>query len=443
MSSCPAACVHRASIRRVAPAAVVALTVWAAIAGCAGRESAAVKGRARLTVWAHHGQPAEREALAGIVAAFNAAHPDGPAVAISFFPDRQYADKVSIASATGRLPDVVEVDGPYVGPWAAEGLLKPLDGFVDDALRADFLPTIIAQGTFQDCLYALGAFDSALVVYYNRDIIARAGLAPPEHVADAWDWATFRAALEKAKPYVAVPLALHVDEPGDEWMTYAFAPLIWSNGGALIDVQHGRTIGVLDGPQAVAAITKWQRLITDGLAEASSVNPNLFAAGDAAFDWSGHWMLPAFEQTAGLDFGAMPLPRTGDRSVTSAGSWCWGISRDCRDPAAAWRFIAWLLDPERGIKPIVEANGAVPARRSAFALFPEYDSGVRRLFREQLETSARARPRTAVYLALTTSFARALRDIALGADVAAALHQAAESVQHDLDRRRARREAGR
>ena len=146
-------------------------------------------------------------------------------------------------------------------------------------------------------------------------------------------------------------------------------------------------------------------------------------------------MLPTFEQANGLRFGVMPLPRMGDHVVTGAGSWCWSISRDCPDKHAAWKLIAWFLDTEHGIKPIVRANGAIPGRRSAFALFPEYESLPRRLMREQLEAAGRARPRTAVYLALTSELARALRDIASGSDVEQRLTQAAENVQRVLDRR--------
>lgn len=415
------------------------LVAFAALLTGACRPSAAEVPADHITVWAHHGQAAEHAAMQRIVADFNAAYAvDGPVVRVSFFPDRQYADKVAIASATGRLPDVLEIDGPYVGPWAAEGLLVPLDDQLDETQRSDFLPTILAQGTYQERLYALGAFDSALVVYYNRDIVQRAGLNPPRRVAEAWSWDEFVDALQRVKPHAALPLSLHMDDPGDEWLTYAFAPLIWSNGGRLIDSRHQRVTGALNAAVCVSAVERWQRLFTEGLAEPTATTPDPFAAGLAAFDWTGHWMLPGFEQTAGLDFGAMPIPRIGAESVTSAGSWCWGISRDCRRRDQAWRFIAWLLDPRTGIKPLVEANGAVPGRRSAFQYFPNFESGPRCLFREQLEASARARPRTAVYLALTSAFARALRDVSLGADVQTALDQAAGSVQLDLDRRSAR-----
>jgi len=400
-------------------------------------ERKAQEGRAQvIVVWAHQGRELENAAMRRIAAAFNEAHQaEKLRVEIEFFPDRQYADKVSIASASGELPDVLDIDGPYVGPWAAEGLLQPIDELVDDDLRKDFLPSILEQGTFADRLYALGAFESALVVYYNREIVDAAGLQPPERVADAWSWQQFVEALERVKGKAAVPLSLHMDEQSNEWFTYAFSPLVWSNGGRLIDVERKKTVGVLDSPQVVEAVTRWQALFKLGLAEPTSTNPNPFAAGLAAFDWTGHWMLPSFEAAENLHFGVMPLPRMGDTPVTGSGSWCWGISRDCANTAAAFKALAWFVDPEQGVKPIVESNGAVPARRSAFRFFPEYDQMPRRLFREQLESAARARPRTAVYLTLTSEFARALRDVALGADVQTALTKAAEAVQRDLDRK--------
>ena len=404
-------------------------------AGLHCRKEADYAGLRVITVWAHHGQERENAAMRQIVAAFNEARRDqGLRVELTFFPDRQYADKVSIASASGSLPDLLDVDGPYVGPWAAEGVLRPLDDLVDDELKADLLPSLLEQGTYRGRLYALGAFDSALVVYYNREAMEKAGLDPPERPADAWTWEQFVAALRQVKPHVTIPLSLHMDDQSDEWFTYAFSPLVWSNGGRLIDAEGATVVGVLDSPQAVEALEKWQRLFQEKLAEATSTNPNPFAAGLAAFDWTGHWMLPGFEQTEGLRFGVMPLPRMGDKAVCACGSWCWGLSRDCRDAESAWEVLNWFLDPARGIRPIVRANGAVPGRRSAFAFFPEYERMPRRLFREQLETAAHPRPRTAVYLSLTSALARALRDIALGAEVEAALSRAAQAVQRVADR---------
>lgn len=412
------------------------LGVWLlTVAGC--EQSATPTGTTVITIWAHQGQAREHAAMQQIVADFNAAHADERLqVQITFFPDRAYAQKVQAASFTGELPDILDIDGPYVGPWAAEKTLTPIGELIPAEVRADLLPTLIEQGTYEGQLYAVGAFESALVVYYNRTIIAQAGLKPPDTVEAAWSWDEFIAALEAVKPYTKLPLALHMDDESDEWFTYAFAPLIWSAGGALIDTQANRTAGVLDGPQSVAALEDWQQLFARHLADPTTTARDPFSAGNCAFDWNGHWMLPTFEQTAGLDFGVMPLPRTGPRMVAPSGSWCWGMSSACKHPEAAGKVLRWLIDPKHGVQPIVAANGAVPGRRSAFPFFPAYNELPRKLFRAQLEQVARPRPRTAVYPKLTREFAQALRAIANGADVEKRLHEAATAVQDAIDRER-------
>jgi ABC-type glycerol-3-phosphate transport system substrate-binding protein len=410
------------------------LVLSVAGSGCGGGED---DGAVSITVWAHQGQERENAAMRSIVDAFNAAHADeNLRIDITFFPDRQYAEKVAIAARTGGLPDVLDIDGPYVGPWAADGLIVPLGDHVDAELRADLLPSLIEQGTYEDQLYALGAFDSALVVYYNRDMVAAAGIEPPQTIADAWTWEEFTAALAQVRPHAPQALALHTDQDSDEWYTYAFSPLIWSNGGQLIDTENEQVVGVLDSERNVAAVRRWQALFEQGFAEPNAIEPDPFSKKLVAFDWTGHWMLPTFEAQEDLDFGVMPLPKMGQEFVAPSGSWCWGISRDADDPARAFGAIAWFLDPEEGIKPIVAANGAVPGRQSAFALFPEYDEMPRKLFREQLLEAAHPRPRTAVYLRLTREFGTALREIATGVDVAERLQAAAQAVQDALERRR-------
>ncbi|HVU36509.1 MAG TPA: sugar ABC transporter substrate-binding protein, partial [Opitutaceae bacterium] len=127
--------------------------------------------------------------------------------------------------------------------------------------------------------------------------------------------------------------------------------------------------------------------------------------------------------------------RTGAQPVAPCGSWCWGVSARARQPELAALWVRWVTDTPHGIVPIVRANGAVPARRSAFAAFPEYAHPPYRLFRTQLETIARPRPRTPFYAALTRGFAGALRDIAHGADVASRLRTAETQIQQVIDRR--------
>jgi ABC-type glycerol-3-phosphate transport system substrate-binding protein len=231
------------------------------------------------------------------------------------------------------------------------------------------------------------------------------------------------------------PVAMHMNETADEWYTYAFSPVVWSGGGALISEDGTSVRGILASEANIRSIAKWQVLFTEGFAATDPVDPDPFGSGQTAMDWSGHWMARRHLENKGGKLGAMPLPRTGEQAAAPCGSWCWGVSARARDPQLAAKWVEWVTHPRHGIEPIVRANGAVPARQSAFALFPEYQQPPYRLFRQQLESNARPRPRTPYYATLTQRFAAALRDIARGADVDARLQQAEDEVQGVIDRK--------
>lgn len=410
-------------------AAALGSVASVALIGCGPRDAGTT-----LRIWCHQGQEAEHQAMRDIAAAFNQAHANqGLRVDLVFFPDSQYTEKISIAAAVRDLPDALDLDGPSVAQFVEAGLLAPLDPWISPTARRDFLPTILQQGAIDGTLYAVGAFDSSLVLYYDRALLARAGIVPPPPHG-RWNWREFIAACRALKAAGIDPIALHMNETADEWYTYAFSPLVWSVGGRLIAEDGRRTRGVLDAPRNIEAIRAWQSLFHQDFADPAPVDPNPFGSGATALDWTGHWMARLHLQAKAEDLGVMPLPLPGDLPAAPCGSWCWALSASTPHPGPAARWIAWVTDPERGIRPIVRANGAVPARASAFALFPEYERDPYRLFREQLQDAGRPRPRTPYYPALTRHFAAALRDIARGADVADRLGRAAADVQRVIDR---------
>ncbi|HVU24647.1 MAG TPA: sugar ABC transporter substrate-binding protein, partial [Opitutus sp.] len=372
---------------------LAALALASGAAG--GREQSAAGAPAPvIRVWCHQGQEAENRAMRAIAADFNRAHrAAGVRVALTFFPDFQYTEKIAIAAAAHDLPDAFDLDGPLVARFVDADLLVPLDRWFTPDELADFLPTIRAQGTIDGRLYALGAFDSAVVLYYDRAYFARAGVAPPPD-GRAWTWSEFLAACARLQAAGIRPVAMHMNETADEWFTYAFSPVVWSAGGALIGPDGRSVRGVLDAPVNVAALRAWQEVFQKGYALTDPVDPDPFDDGQTAMDWSGHWMARTHVEKKGAQLGAMPLPRIGAQPVGPCGSWCWGLATQARDPDRAALWIKWVTSTRHGIVPIVRANGAVPARRSAFAFFPEYRHTPYRVFRDALEHFARPRPRT-------------------------------------------------
>jgi len=399
------------------------------VAGCSGRaEPAGV-----VTVWAHAGRAVERHTLERQVAAYNARR--GPdRVRLTFIPEGAYNGQVQAAALAGDLPDVLEFDGPYLYTYVWQGRLRPLDKLLPAALRADLLPSIIAQGTYRGHLYSVGSFDSGLGLWGDRRALERAGVRIPKGPGDAWTEAQFDkvlAALAAHDPDGEV-LDLKLNYP-NEWFTYAFSPLIESAGGDLIDRQTYRSAeGVLNGPAALRAMREIQ-----GWFRAGYVDPNLddaaFVQRRVALAWGGHWNYPRYHKALGKDLVLLPLPRFGPRLVTGEGSWSWGITRRCQKPGAAARFLKFLLRPDQ-VLATSEANGGVPATRAAIARSPLYGPhGPLRLFAEQLrEGYAVARPRTPAYPAISAAFAQAFRAVRNGAAPKRALDRAVRTIDRDI-----------
>jgi multiple sugar transport system substrate-binding protein len=96
--------------------------------------------------------------------------------------------------------------------------------------------------------------------------------------------------------------------------------------------------------------------------------------------------------------------------------------------------LSFLISPAE-IVHMTNANGAVPARKSAIAQSPLYaEGGALNLFVQQLEGGvALERPVTPAYPTITTAFAEAVQNIVSGADVQSELDRAVETIDQDIE----------
>ncbi len=408
------------------------LSIAVLLAACEGSD-APTDATGRLSVWAHAGQAAERATLEEQVARFDAAQPD-LAVDLTFVPERTYNAQLQAAAIAGDLPDVLELDGPFVANYAWQGHLVPLDTLLAEQTRSDLLPSILAQGNYRGRLYAVGTFDSGLALYARRSVLDAAGARVPLSPDEAWTVSEFDRLLQRlaaGDPDGAV-LDLKLNYP-DEWFSYALSPLLQSAGGDLIERDGYQTAaGVLNGPEALAAMSAVQNWLYNGWVD-PNVDDAAFVSGRVALSLAGHWEYRRYRDALGEDLALLPLPDLGHGSRTGQGSWVWSVSENSRDPQAAARFIEFLLEPEEVLK-MADANGAVPATRTAVSRSPWYGPGGElRLFVTQLaEGYAVPRPATPAYPVISSAFRRAFADIRDGAPVQEALDRAVQVIDRDV-----------
>ena len=347
---------------------------------------------------------------------------------------RDYATWVHREAANGTLPCLLDFDGPFLAEFAWPQYFQPIDRFVPPAMLADFLPSIVAQGSYHGRLYSLGQFESGVILWGNLRYLRAAGVRIPTL---EWPWSLdeFEQALARlaALKDLAHPLNLaYYNGRGDEFFSYGYAPILQGFGGDLIDRgPMGRATGVLDGPRSVDAMRHLKRWFDAGWASTRE-QPTDLARGKVALAWNGHWMYRAAHEALGRDLVVMPLPDFGHGIKTGMGSWGWAISSTCRAPAGAWAFLADLMSTESILR-MTNMNGAVPARRSALLQSPLYGAdGPLRIIVEQLELGGVPRPATPAYGTISNAFRNAIVNIVEGADTRAELSQAAALIDQDI-----------
>ncbi|MBT9525573.1 MAG: sugar ABC transporter substrate-binding protein [Rhizobacter sp.] len=394
-----------------------------------------------ITVWVHAGPGPERDAYAASVKAFNerpAALRGSAQAQLMLVPEATYGDEVARAAAAGRLPCVLEFDGPNVAAYAAGGQLLPLDGFDRLAsVRRTLLSSVARQGTVNGRLYSLGQYDSGLALWGNREWLQKVGVRIPARADSGWTLAEFEDVLKKLKAAgVASPLDMKFNYGVGEWFTYGFAPILQGFGGDLIDrSEHGRAQGVINGPAAVKAMSSFQGWVNAGYVDTAPTDDKAFVSGRSALSWVGHWVFKDYRRALGERLVLLPLPHFGSKPVTGSGSWNFGIAASCAHPQAAAAFIEHLMSRVEILR-VTDINGAVPATGAALAFSPDYAlGGPLRLYAEQLMAGhARVRPQTPHYPLVSRAFAQAVAQIAKGADVQRALNTAAETIDQGLAR---------
>ncbi len=390
-----------------------------------------------LNAWAHAGEESERQIITLQVEKFNQSQNEIE-VNLTFIPEGSYNSQVQAAAFSRDLPDILEFDGPFIYNYVWQQNLIPIDQIISPKVRNDLLPSIIEQGTYGDRLYSVGTFDSGLGLYGNKQQLETAGVRIPQGNEDAWTAEEFKQVLtdlaQKDPNQDGQVLDLKLNYSG-EWFTYAFAPMIHSAGGSLLKVKGDRlqAQGAINGSEAIAAMKHFQSWLKNGY-----VDPNLddtaFTSGRVALSWVGHWAYKSYAEALGNNLVLLPLPDFGQGSKTGQGSWNWGITRNCNNPKVAMKFLEFLLKPQE-VLAMTNANGAVPATKSAISQSPLYrEGGALRLFSVQLlNKNTVPRPRTPGYAVVTSVFQQALNNIRNGLEVEKALNKAAIAIDIDIE----------
>lgn len=342
-----------------------------------------------------------------------------------------YEDKVNSAAAAGILPDLLSLDGPNLSNYAANGIIIPITSYVSEESRADMLPSTVLQNTWQNDMYAVSFNEAVSLFYYNKDVFEEHGFRIPEGIEDAY---TLDEVYEMAKE-VSTPemVGIKIIMNKGEGLIYGLSPLFESAQAPLISEDGTKAEGFINSDKSVEIASDLQRFFTEKLANIDPT-PTEFQDQKAAMWIAGNVnQVVQFKDFPDLNWGATYLPKTGDSMVSNCGSWTLGISKDCKDPEAAYVALDFMTNSD-STRLYGEIGGYPPARKSAYENNSQWDEYPYNLAKEQLFEAAVPRPKTPVYTVLTSKFAEALLDIFTGSDPKESLDAVAAYVDDEYAR---------
>jgi len=313
--------------------------------------------------------------------------------------------------------DVYLIDVIWPAEFAAAGWAYPLDSWIGEKEREEFLPGPLESCIYNGHLYAVPLYTDAGVLYYRKDLLQKKGFSPPttwdellkeakalEHFSEeevtfpsSWDevlaefklfvnynqqnsipapmswqecWKLFDSYKEENKLYGFVFQAGQY-----EGLVCNFLEYLWGNGGNVLEGEHV----VLDTPEAVEALEFMRDLIKKYKITPPAITTykedeglRLFISGKAVFlrSWPYVWGFAQDAEKGSKVVGRVGITgiptKDGKIKVATLGGWNLMISAFTRHPEECWKLVKFMTSYDVLKKRLLE-DAFIPTRKAVFS----------------------------------------------------------------------------
>ncbi|MFC7328296.1 ABC transporter substrate-binding protein [Marinactinospora rubrisoli] len=262
----------------------------------------------------------------------------------------------------GNPPDITMVGLNQVRMLADAGAAVPLGEFIesdDEFDSGQYSQEMLDLTTIDGEMYGMPNAVSTLVMYYNADVFAEAGLdpdAPPQ---------TWEEVEEDARAIVESDAATY-GHWSDFESVWSFENFLRSNGGSMMDDTE-TDIAFNDAP-GVEVLEYWRGMVESGLMPAFGTDDGreAFFRGDVAMAVDSSAQVGNYERTAGFDMrtAMLPIPADGERQAPGGGNALVITATDPERQRLAWEALKAFVGPE-GSTTTTEATGYLPVNAYA------------------------------------------------------------------------------
>jgi multiple sugar transport system substrate-binding protein len=387
-------------LRAVAACALAVISA-AALAACGSGNSASGGNSKSIQIWEGYTGD-EAKTFAHLVAEYDKNHP-GVTVSSLYVNNDYTLQKVQTAVAGGNPPDIAYL----YGSWAPNVAKIPSVVTLTNVVKQpgvdwnDFWVGERDVATVNGRVIGIPALVDNLAVVYNKDLFAKAHLAPP---SPDWTWPQFVADAQKLTDASIKQYGTAYVTPGSEDTVWHWEALLWEAGGAILNPSD--TKAAFDSPAGLASLNTLRSMaVTDHsmyLDPTDSAYANLFNSGKIGMLVTGPWDLSGFPN---VHYGVQVMPSypgtsAGHQTISGPDNWVIfnnGASR----VSTAEKFLLWMTAPAQ-VKYFSLHTGDLPTRASV-ADAPGFDAAMNKAlpgvstFIDNLGNVRQARPQIATY----------------------------------------------
>ncbi len=310
-----------------------------------------------------------------------------PHIKIQFrAPSASYDDghQVMLRSAvTNQLPDIYYAGYHLLGEMARtlerRNQIVDLVPFIKSEpsnwASTNFAPRMMSLSQVDGKQYVLAFNASSPIMYFNTDLVKRAG-GDPKNMPNTWDGLITLAGKIKALGGDVSGISYDVHAWPDDWL---FQGMIYQLGGKLVE-PGSKKVG-FNNDSGLQALKTMRRFVTDGGMQLVDWDQSRqqFGAGKTGILFSTPAHLKIVTDMVGTKFewgtARFPLDNKANGGVPTGGNAVVMLTKDAAKQKAAWEFIKYVTSPEAQ-KVVVEMTGYLPTNQVALGsnyLGPFYD----------------------------------------------------------------------
>lgn len=352
-----------------------------------------------------------------------------------------YADTLNnllIQAAGGNPPDIAKIKTEWLPQFLAMGVLMDLTPYVSDEMKNDFYEGALDAYSYKGGLYAIPYFSQSYAMFYNKDLLAKAGITELPKTFDELLEAAYKVAAlgsdEEGNTIYGLGLPGSGTTNGEG---YNIFPWLWVNGGGFKDADGNIA---LYSEANVKSFSQMQKLYVDGVSPVGltfNEMRNLFGTGNLGFYWDLMSQTASFTKSSvlGQDYldhiGAFVIPGaeagTGISYNTES---IHVIFNTCQNPEAAMKVLNFLSGMEGQAMLAEYGKGKMSVRASVMdLLYKDVTDEITKAFIDAM-AQCRSMPFTdAAFMEADLAMTRGMVRLAMNEDVDKVIKELQEEVE--------------